>query len=196
MLIDQLERIIENRDHIEKNEACARALKEIVLSGLSRSGFLKSCNYLPDLDQYNNNRIVLGFIDQNPKEDVDIAAFIPFVSIELAAFGVGCDIKAAPTGFSFAYEGIMLYVFIYRKDFDLKTVYTYQQQPIPYEMRKITVMKEGVRSEIEKAIELFMESETADIRKKKEAAKTPGKRKRTKAAEKESLQPSLFDLLG
>ena len=193
-LIQQLSIIIEERDSVSQKEALVRALKEVVLSGLSRSGFLKDCPYLSKMDLYQKDTLYILFLHQG--KGFPWAEHLQTVKIELDAAGAAGSVQENEHGFSVLYENVVLEVFIYQKDFGLKTQFDYRQQPIPYEMREITAMSEGVRLEIEKALEALIAPVTEPEFFKKEPKKTKKKEMKKKEEpkiENQWVQPSLFD---
>ena len=195
-LIKQLTATIEKRDGLNSTEAAAKALREIVLSGMSRGGFLKECVYLPGLDRFekNSNTLYLCFLHQNAPEDFLKEYFMPFVKIELEAAGINDSFNETENGFSVEFDGVKCCAFIYHKSFDLQPEYSYQQQPIPYELRSISSMLEGARTEIEQALENEIAPLIEKVEHKKSTAKSSGKKKKqAKEAKDDWIQPSLFD---
>ena len=192
-LIQQLTKIIEERDSLSHKEALARALKEVILSGLSRSGFLKDCPYLSKMDLYQNDALFILFLHQG--EGFQWTEHIRTVKIELDAAGVEGSVQENEHGFSVSFEDVCLHLFVYQKDFGLKTQFDYQQQPLAYEIREIMVMSEGVRSEIEKALEALIAPVSAHDFVKKETKKSKKKEKKKEEPKPENqwVQPSLFD---
>ena len=190
-LIKQISQMIKTRDVIDENTALAKAVREIVLSGLSRCGFMKVCSYLEKLDHFNQNTLYLCFLNQGC--ELSLNETLHAVKYELDAAGIHNDIKKLEQGFTVEYNPVKVCVFIYQKDFDLHSVFLYQQQPIPYELRSIISMNEGIRSEIERSLEEFISSCDAGNKKnKKETPKSSGRKKKTKEID-QNLQPSLFD---
>ena len=173
-------------------QALGLALKEVVLSGLSRGGFLKESYYLPGLDTFENGTFCLCFLNQNDEGFSPLKKFLPFLKNELTAFGVDCRINDLDTGFSVEYENIRLITFIYHKDFKFKPEYAYQQVPVAYELRVIRSMKEGVRNEIYSAMNSAIFNTPAAPKKKKGTAKGSSKSKEKQQPE-HWVQPSLFD---
>lgn len=193
VLINQITQIFNNNKDNERNEAAAKALKEIILSALSRSGFLKSCPYLSKMDQSKNNMYYLIFLNQSG--NISKKEHWHAVNCELDAAGLLHGIKENETGFSIEYEGVTVSVFIYQKDFNLKSEYTYQLQPIPYELRSISSMSEGIRAEIEKALESVIETPKISLNKigqKNNSSKNKEKSKKKKEPDEHWIQPSLF----
>lgn len=190
-LIKQLTKLIENSYSIDSKEASGKALKEIVLSGLSRSGFLKVCPYLSAMDIYKDNTLYLLFLNQ--KENLKWNDYLQVVRNELEAAGAEKSLTSNDCGFTVEYSGSRIYVFVYQKDFDLKSEFFYQQQPISYEMRKITEMLEGIRSEIENALNAKVFPVPAHEKKKKESSKGKSKAAKNKKETDQWVQPSLFD---
>ena len=195
-LIKQLTTKIETRDGITHEEAAAKALREIVLSGLSRSGFLKECPYLSGFDLYekDSKSFSMCFLYQNDSENFQIEAYLPFVNIELEAAGAVDVVCDSENRFSVEYDGVLFTAFIFKHSFDLTPIYSYQQQPIPYELRAISAMLEGNRAEVEKDFEIeraFVEHQRMT---KKNPAKSSGKKKKqAKETNDKWVQPSLFD---
>ena len=195
-LIKQLTTTIENRDGITHEEAVGKALREIVLSGLSRSGFLKECPYLSGFDLYRKDlkSFSMCFLYQNDSENFQIGTYLPFVNIELEAAGSADAVCDAENRFSVEYDGVLLSALVFRHSFDLKPVYSYQQQPIPYELRAISAMLEGIRAEIEKDFEIEQAFVDHQRIAKKNPAKSSGKKKKQANETSEKwVQPSLFD---
>lgn len=193
VLIKQITQIFE-KNNIEGDEAKASALKEIVLSAFSRSGFLKECPYLSKMDLYKDKKLYLIFLNQS--KSISLKEHWQVVNCELDAAGIPNKLIENESGFSVEYNGILTIVYIYQKDFGLKSEFTYQLQPIPYELRSISSMSEGIRGEIEKALESSInpaESPAVEKGKKKNPSKTKEKVKKKKEPEEHWVQPSLFD---
>ena len=193
VLIRQITQIFE-KNKIERNEAAALALKEIVLSAFCRSGFLKTCPYLSKMDLYKENILYLLFLNQD--ESFSRKEHWQAVNCELDAAGVPNKIIENENGFSIEYDSIKAVVFIYQKDFGLQSEFKYQLQPIPYELRSISTMSEGIRGEIEKALESSItpvEAIVPEKGRKKNSSKPKEKVKKKKEQEEHWVQPSLFD---
>lgn len=188
-LFNQLARIIETQEKIETEKAETLALKEIVLSGLSRNGFFKECPYLSNLDLYKNNCLYLSFLCQGA--DCSFGDFANGLKYELEAFGIDPGLNEDGDLITITKNNAKVIIFIYKKDLGLKSTFSYQQQPIPYELRTITAMTEGVRTEIEKARDgSFPAERTAD---KKKKSKAKPEQKKNKEQDTHWVQPSLFD---
>ena len=193
VLIKQITQIFE-KNKIERNESAALALKEIVLSAFCRSGFLKLCPYLSKMDLYKENILYLLFLKQD--ESFSRKEHWQAVNCELDAAGVANKLIENENGFSVEYDSIKVVVFIYKKDFGLQSEFKYQLQPIPYELRSISSMSEGIRSEIEKTLESSINPIEAPVPEKgrrKNSSKPKEKVKKKKEQEEHWVQPSLFD---
>ena len=68
-LIDQLTETLKQRDGIEAAEARFFALKEIVLSGLSRAGFFRENPYVPEMDSITENCLYLTCLGSAERRD-------------------------------------------------------------------------------------------------------------------------------
>ena len=174
-------------------EALGLALKEVVLSGLSRSGFLKEAFYLSSLDHFEKDTYCLCFLQQNEDGIFPLNKCLPFLKAELIAFGVDTQINEIDSGFSIEYENIRFAAYVHRKDLNLKPEYFYQQVPLAYELRIVCKMKEGARKEISKAMRAQLFSGAAESKKKKGASKAPSKSKEKQPQQEHWVQPSLFD---
>ena len=194
-LIQQIAQIIEPQNRTGKNEPQLKPLKEIVLSGLSRGGFFKECPYLPEFDHISNNCVFLGFLLQNAGESLKLEEYLKTVETELYAAGVMFTIKEIRDGFRIETGEMNLTCVIIQKDFGLKAVISYQQIPIPYEIRAVKTMREGVRSEIQNLFESRIHTEISAEKKKKGASKSPQKNKVKTSADVQVMQLSLFDFV-
>ena len=194
VLINQITQIFENEGKSDRKESAAKALREIILSGLSRSGFLKQCPYLSKMDLFKDDVYYLLFLNQSG--EFSRKEHWQSVNYELDGAGVPCRLIENEHGFSVEYEGIKALVFIYQKDFDLKSDFSYQQVPLPYELRCIVSMSEGIRAEIEKALDSAVippEPVHTVKNNKKSSGKGREKGKKKKESDDHWIQPSLFD---
>ena len=91
-ILQQLSQTIQNNGKTDRKEAECLALREIILSGLSRSGFMKLFTYLPSFDSLKNNKLYLCFLDQDSQKNNSVRDFLPFADIELKASGVDAKI--------------------------------------------------------------------------------------------------------
>ena len=188
-IIKQLTRIIENKDKFDEKKAQAYALKEVILSGLSRSGFFRDCPYLSNMDLYNQNELCLTFLCQS--NDFSFRNYDQILKYEMEAAGIDFSLLEDTDRLNIKCGGTNLVIFVYKKDLSLKSSFTYQQQPLPYELRTITSMTEGIRAEIEKARDLQISSDkTSDVRKK---SKSKPHKEKIKKEDTQWVQPSLFD---
>ena len=193
-LINQITQIFENEGKSDRKESAAKALREIILSGLSRSGFLKQCPYLSKMDLFKDDVYYLLFLNQSG--EFSRKEHWQSVNYELDGAGVPCRLIENEHGFSVEYEGIKAVVFIYQKDFDLKNDFSYQQVPLPYELRCIVSMSEGIRAEIEKALDsaVIPPEPVHNVKNnKKSSGKGSEKGKKKKESDDHWIQPSLFD---
>ncbi len=190
-IIQQLSQTIQNNQKTDRKEAGCLALREIVLSGLSRSGFLKQYSYLLSFDTFTDNKLYLGFLEQKAHENDSIRNFLPFVDIELKASGADAQISETDNGFKITTGDSECDVLIIREDFGLQPAYAYQQTPVPYEIRYVSEMNEGTRRKIELLIDEKINGEKPE--KKIKPAKPSGKSKRKKKEEDSVQQLSLFD---
>lgn len=191
-IIQQLSRIIQNNQKASENQAEIRALREILLSGLSRSGFLKEFPFLPEFETISGHRCFLCFLDQD-KHDLSAIEknYLALVETELKAFGADVQIKMSDHGFSVMYGDWELTAVIIHEDLRSAPVFLYQQTPIPYELRYIMDINEGLR----RKIELVIESEIKELRSAESKVSTKSsEKKRRKKKENDSVQQlSLFD---
>lgn len=190
-IILQLSQTIQNNQKKAPKEAGCLALKEIVLSGLSRSGFQKQHFYLPSFDNLTKNKLYLFFLDQKLQNDESYRFFLPFVDIELKASGVEAQISETENGFMISTDDAECEVLIIREDFGLQPAYSYQQTPVPYEIRYVSEMNEGTYRKIELLINEKINGTKAEG--KQRPAKSSGKGKRKKKEENSVQQLSLFD---
>lgn len=191
----QLSEIIKQKNSVSSETAELLAMKEIVMSGLSRCGFFKEYPYLTKFDYQFNNKYYLIFLDQKSSDvPSKMSFFIPFVEIELNAFGCKPAIISNKNGITISNEDSELSVFILSEDFDLVPGIFYHFDPLPYEVRSITEMNEGVRSSIQKIIDKDIIKKFMLEKNKNGAGKAPSKNKRNKKADDSVQQLSLFDL--
>ena len=187
-----IQQLANKKSEENEQQALGSALKEVVLSGLSRSGFLKETFYLPGLDTFEDGTYCLCFLQQNDGGIFPLKKCLPFLKIELTAFGVDCRIKDLDTGFSVEYENIRLIAYIHHKDFNFKPEYVYLQVPLAYELRVIRKMKEGERNEIYNAMKGVIFNTPVPQKKKKGSSKGSAKSKEKQQTD-HWVQPSLFD---
>ena len=70
-ILQQLSQTIQNNNVTDRKEAECLALREIILSGLSRSGFMKLFTYLPPFDSLKDNKLYLCFLDQDMQKKAE-----------------------------------------------------------------------------------------------------------------------------
>jgi hypothetical protein len=194
----QLSEVIKQKNNLSAETADLLALKEIVMSGLSRWGFLKEFDYLSDFDHLDGKKYFLIFLNQNSADfSSTLENFISFIEIELKAFGIIPQIEKDKNGIIVKNEAYELSVCIINENYALNSVISYHAEPLPYELRRITSMNEGIRRSIEKIIEKIIEKEilrdNASEQNKNGAAKAPSKNKRKKKTDDSVQQLSLFD---
>ena len=187
----QLTQTIQNNRGTDRKVAECLALREIILSGLSRSGFMKLFNYLPPFDSLKENKLFLCFLDQDPQKTNSVRDFLPFADIELKAWEVDAKISENENGFQINTDAAECVILVIREDFGLPTVYSYQQIPIPYEIRFVSEMNEGIRGKIESLIDEKINGAKAE--EKAKPAKSSGKARRKKKEDNSVQQLSLFD---
>ena len=190
-IILQLSQIIQNKQNKNRKEAGCLALREIILSGLSRSGFLKQYSYLPSFDTFAENKLYLSFLDQKLQKTDSLRNFLPFVDIELKAAGTNAQLSETENGFNISADDAVCVILLIRDDFGLLPAYIYQQTPIPYEIRSISEMNEGTRRKLELLINEKINGTKPE--EKIKPAKSSGKNKRKKKEENSVQQLSLFD---
>ncbi|MBQ6520604.1 MAG: hypothetical protein IJI14_17995 [Anaerolineaceae bacterium] len=191
-ILQQLTQIIKNNNTIPEKDAEISALKEIIFSGLNRSGLFKSYFYLKKFDFQYEKTFYLCFLNQNGKDSINTAEYVQYIEIELRAAGINGTVQNSSQGINITADGINIFLFVINEDFDLNPLYLYQQAPVPYELRYISDMSEGVRGKIEKIIDLEIKSEKSEI-KKKGTSKAPRKNKKGKNENPAVQQLSLFD---
>ena len=190
----QLSEVIKQKNNLSAETADLLALKEIVMSGLSRCGFLKEFDYLSDFDHQEGKKYFLVFLNQNSADfSSTLENFIPFIEIELKAFGIVPQIEKYKNGIIVKNEAYELSVCIINENYALNSVISYHAEPLPYELRRITSMNEGIRRSIEKIIEKEILRDNASEQNKNGAAKAPSKNKRKKKTDDSVQQLSLFD---
>lgn len=190
----QLSEVIKQKNNVSAETADLLALKEIVMSGLSRCGFLKEFDYLSDFDHLNGKKYFLIFLNQNSADfSSTLENFIPFIEIELKAFGIVPQIEKDKNGIIVKNEAYELSVCIINENYALNSVISYHAEPLPYELRRITSINEGIRGSIEKIIEKEILRDNAFEQNKNGAAKAPSKHKRKKKTDDSVQQLSLFD---
>ena len=180
-------------DHgIKKKEAESAALKEIILSGLSRGGFLKTTPYLPEFDHIVKDCLYLCFM----RPDDSIGSYVEngmgYVKNELDAAGVSNKISERKWGFRIETDPLNINILIIMKNYGFKPQISYQQSPVAYEIRSISVMPDSIRAEIQQYIEKEIRKESSPEKKKRKPVKNTetGKNK-----EPDKIQQlSLFDL--
>ena len=190
-ILQQLSQTIQNNGNTDRNAAECLAMREIILSGLSRSGFMKLFTYLPPFDSLKNNKLYLCFLDQDSQKNNSVRDFLPFADIELKASGVDAKITEDENGFTITTETVECVILLIREDFGLTPVYSYQQIPLPYELRSVSEMNEGARRKIEVIIDEKINGKKAE--EKGKSAKSSGKGKRKKKEDNSVQQLSLFD---
>lgn len=188
-----IQQLANNYSNENRQEALGLALKEVVLSGLSRSGFLKESFYLSGLDHFEGNTYCLCFLRQNENGIFPFEKCLPLLKMELTAFGIDSPVNDSDYGFSIEFDNVRLVAYIYKKDFDFIPEYAYQQVPLAYEIRSVNSMKEGDRNEIHTAMMGQVFAAVPETRKKKGASKAPSKKKSNKEELDHWVQPSLFD---
>lgn len=188
-LIQQIAQTIEPKDDL----VMRKALRELILSGLSRGGFLKACPYLSGFDKYDGEQVILSFLQQDSAETGDFQEFRHFLEVELEAAGVQHTVTENENGWTVASDDAKAVIFIIRKDHGLDTLVAYQQAPIAYELRTVGPMREGVRAEIERMIDRTDRKEKPAEKKKKAPAKSAGKKKKENEPQDGIQQLSLFD---
>ena len=190
-ILQQLSQTIQNNGKTDRKEAECLALREIILSGLSRSGFMKLFTYLPPFDSLKDNKLYLCFLDQDPQKTNSVRDFLPFADIELKASGVDAKITEDENGFTVITETVECVILLIREDFGLTPVYSYQQIPLPYELRSVSEMNEGIHSKLEALIDEKINGKKAE--EKGKTARSSGKNKRKKKEDNSVQQLSLFD---
>ena len=190
-ILQQLSQTIQNNGNTDRNAAECLAMREIILSGLSRSGFMKLFTYLPPFDSLKNNKLYLCFLDQDSQKNNSVRDFLPFADIELKAWGVDAKISENENGFQIITDASECVILLIRENFGLTPVYSYQQIPLPYELRSVSEMNEGARRKIEVIIDEKINGKKAD--EKGKPAKSSGKGKRKKKEDNSVQQLSLFD---
>lgn len=190
-IIHQLSQTIQNNQKKNRKEAGCLALKEIVLSGLSRSGFMKQFSYLPSFDIFTDNKLYLSFINRKLQQADSLRNFLPFMDIELKAWGADARTAEFENGFTVTTDDAECVILIIREDFDLMPAYFYQQIPVPYEIRYISEMNEGMRRKIEVLIDEKINGSKSD--EKSKPTRSSGKSKRKKKEDNSVQQLSLFD---
>ena len=188
-----IQQLVNNYSNENRQEALGLALREGVLSGLSRSGFLKESFYLSGLDHFEGNTYCLCFLKQNEDGIFPFEKCLPLLKMELTAFGIDSPVTDSDTGFSIEFNNVRLAVYIYKKDFDCIPEFSYQQVPLAYEIRSVNTMKEGDRNKILKAMMEQVFSVMPETKKKKGASKAPSKKKTNNEELDHWVQPSLFD---
>ena len=190
-IIQQLSQTIQNNGETDRKKAECLALREIILSGLSRSGFMKLYTYLTPFDSIKKNKIYLCFLDQDPQNTDPIRNFLPFADIELKAAGVDANITENENSFIITTETVECVILIIREDFGMIPAYSYQQIPLPYELRFVSDMNEGTRRKIETLIDEKINR--AKPEEKGKPARSSGKSRRKKKEDNSVQQLSLFD---
>lgn len=192
-LIQQIAQTIEPPEKSGQKETQLKALKEIVLSGLSRSGFFRDYPFLPGIDHYENDCLFISFLKQDDKELYKPEDCFHTAAIELAAAGVVFTEEDIPDGFRIKAGELFLEGIIIRKNYDLQAEISYQQVPIPYEIRNVKKMREGTRTEILNLFEKRVKADMPEEKKKKGGSKPPKKNKNRSASDDQVMQLSLFD---
>ena len=190
-ILQQLSQTIQNNGETDLKAAECLALREIILSGLSRSGFMKLFTYLPPFDSLKKNKLYLCFFDQDPQKSNSVRDFLPFADIELKASGVDANITEDENGFTITTETVECVILLIREDYELTPVYSYQQIPLPYELRSVIDMNEGIRSKLEALIDEKINGKKSE--EKAKPAKSSGKNRRKKKEDNSVQQLSLFD---
>ena len=192
-LIQQITQTINDQKKFTPKEINTRALKEIVLSGLSRGGFLKNFPYLREFDRFENNCLYLAFLMQDEQNNYDLKDHLPFLEVELTAAGIDFSLKEHRDGFLLKADDLNLTGVIIRKNFDLKTEITYQQTPLAYEVRSVKTILEGTYGEIENLMDARIREDSHMVKEKKGASKSPSKNKSKSNKDDKVKQLSLFD---
>ena len=191
-IVQQLTQIIKQNEKIEDRDAEFKAVKEILLSGLSRSGFLKENLYLNKFDFQYKDIHYLCFLNQHGDEKTPVREYLPFIEIELDAAEISGTVIEKEKGIEISTDQLKLFLYIINENYELKSSFLYQQAPIPYEIRSVSSMNEGIHGEIEKRIDRDIKvSET--VEKKERTTKVLSKNKKKKD-DAQVQQLSLFDL--
>lgn len=190
-IIQQLSQTIQNNGETDRKAAECLALREIILSGLSRSGFMKLFTYLPPFDCIKINKLYLCFLDQDLQKTNSVRDFLPFADIELKASGVNAKITEDENGFTIITDAAECMILLIREDFELSPVYSYQQIPLPYELRSVSEMNEGTRRKIETLLDEKINGAKAENKGKPSRSSAKGRRK--KKEDNSVQQLSLFD---
>lgn len=190
-LIQQIADIIQNGEKRSKIQARKDALKEILLAGLSRSGFMRERLYLQEFDQAVKKDLFLSFLNQDEGTGTEIKEHQQVVRTELDAAGVSAIIKDTDSGFRIETEDLNINILVIKKNFGLKPVISYRQVPIPYEMRCSGPVDENTYTEIQNKIKDEIKNAESADRKKGKPVKSSGKKK-NKETDDQILQLSLF----
>jgi len=190
-LFQKLVQTIQSSKNNNKKDAELIALKEIVFSGLSRSGILKAAPYLPEFDRNIDNVLYLSFISPDSSIESFLDEAKKTVKNELDAAGTKTMISGKKSGFRIETGVLSIYILIFIKNYGFKPLISYQQIPLPYEIRSIRSIPDELRSEIQNLIEKEIHKESSQEKKKKKSAKNSESDRKKETDNIQQL--SLFD---
>ncbi len=193
-LIRQITRTIEENETDDKLAATGKALKEIVFSGLSRSGFFKKYPYLPELDKAADMDLYVSFLNKEPENDIGLSGYFGAVQDELSALGIDAELKKTDFGFKVEAKNeqkellVCLYIILFSKKIkDSPEKITFVHVPLAYELRYIDNLSDSIRSDLQSKMKSCIKAEN------KANKKVPKKARNEKKAPQDWIQPSLFD---
>lgn len=186
-----LNQIAEEYQNGEPDPKC-HALKEILLSGFYRSGLSKVYAYLDGMDRIKDGYLFMCFLKTDSRPDFPWEEYLPYMEIELNAYGAVGTVKKVNNGFEifFPEEKIGVVVYLMPVPGTKHTVLSYVSSPLPYETRKAVLKEKWRRERVREKIDNFVDEYKTEKR-------GPGRPRKPEIVEDDGTerwrQPTLFD---
>lgn len=197
-LVLQIARTIEQNQNTDKPASVCSALKEMVFSGMSRSGFFKECVYAEELDLQSGRDLHACFLYTGSEKDFSGAEYKTVILDELRAFGsdpkdgetkTGFMIETTPEGED---EAVRLFIDIFPKKAKEQPVrFSYVHAPLAYELRTAADLSESAIADLQSRMKSAVKA--AKPANKKVPKKARSEKKEPEDPKEKWVQPSLFD---
>ncbi len=197
-LIRQIARTIEEGQGTGPAEPLAKALKEMVFSGLSRGGFFRKCVYLPEPETGSGRDLYTCFLYTGTEDGFRVNDYFGAVQDELQALGSSAVLRETGQGFAAETvpgpdeEAVRLFICVFQKKLkETAAAISYVHGPLPYELRSAEKLPASVLADIQGRLKAIAKAESPV--KKKVPKKARSEKKRPEEPKETWVQPSLFD---